>query len=48
MTDNGSYSDVVFDLSRLLGYRFSPRLADLVGENTTKDFKERAKQIGYL
>ena len=29
MTDNGAYSDVVFGLFRLLGYRFSPRLADI-------------------
>lgn len=29
MTDTGAYSDVVFGLFRLLGYRFSPRLADL-------------------
>ncbi len=32
MTDTGSYSDVVFGLFRLLGYRFSPRLADLGGQ----------------
>ena len=31
MTDNGAYSDVVFGLFRLLGYRFSPRLADIGG-----------------
>jgi TnpA family transposase len=29
MTDTGAYSDVVFGLFRLLGHRFSPRLADL-------------------
>jgi TnpA family transposase len=29
MTDTGAYSDVVFGLFRLLGYRFSPRLADI-------------------
>jgi TnpA family transposase len=29
MTDSASYSDVVFGLFSLLGYRFSPRLADL-------------------
>jgi TnpA family transposase len=29
MTDTASYSDVVFGLFSLLGYRFSPRLADL-------------------
>ncbi len=28
MTDTGAYSDIVFGLFRLLGYRFSPRLAD--------------------
>lgn len=32
MTDTGAYSDVVFGLFRLLGYRFSPRLADIAGK----------------
>ena len=31
MTDTGAYSDVVFGLFRLLGYHFSPRLADVGG-----------------
>lgn len=31
MTDTGAYSDVVFGLFRLLGYWFSPRLADVGG-----------------
>jgi TnpA family transposase len=31
MTDTGAYSDVMFGLFRLLGYRFSPRLADIGG-----------------
>ena len=31
MTDTGAYSNVVFGLFRLLGYRFSPRLADIGG-----------------
>jgi TnpA family transposase len=31
MTDTGAYSDVVFGLGRLLGYRFCPRLADVGG-----------------
>ena len=31
MTDTGAYSDVVFGLFRLLGYRFSPRLKDIGG-----------------
>lgn len=31
MTDTGAYSDVVFGLFRLLGYRFCPRLADVAG-----------------
>lgn len=31
MTDTGAYSDVVFGLFRLLGYRFSPRMADVGG-----------------
>jgi hypothetical protein len=30
-TDTASYSDIVFGLFRLLGYRFSPRMADLGG-----------------
>lgn len=29
MTDTGAYTDVIFGLFRLLGYRFSPRLADV-------------------
>jgi len=32
MTDTASYSDVMFGLFHLLGYQFSPRLAD-VGES---------------
>jgi TnpA family transposase len=31
MTDTGAYSDVMFGLFRLLGYRFCPRLADIGG-----------------
>jgi TnpA family transposase len=31
MTDTAAYSDMVFGLFALLGYRFSPRLADLGG-----------------
>jgi len=31
MTDTGAYSDVVFGLFRLLGYRFSPRLTAVGG-----------------
>lgn len=31
MTDTGAYSDIVFGLFRLLGYRFSPRLANIGG-----------------
>lgn len=31
MTDTGAYSDVVFGLFRLCGYRFCPRLADVGG-----------------
>ena len=31
MTDTDAYRDVVFGLFRLLGYRFSPRLADIGG-----------------
>ena len=31
MTDTGAYSDVVFGLFRLLGYRSCPRLADIGG-----------------
>ena len=29
ITDTGGYSDIVFGLFRLLGYQFSPRLADI-------------------
>jgi TnpA family transposase len=31
MTDTGIYTDVVFGLSWLLGYRFCPRIADIGG-----------------
>jgi len=31
MTDSGAYSDVVFGLFRLLGFRFCPGLADIGG-----------------
>jgi len=31
MTDTGAYTDVVFGLFRLLGYRFSPRIGDIGG-----------------
>ncbi len=31
MTDTGAYTDVVFGLFWLLGYRFSPRIADIAG-----------------
>lgn len=31
MTDTGTYTDVVFGLFWLLGYRFSPRIADIGG-----------------
>ena len=31
MTDTGAYSDVMFGLFRLAGYRFSPRIADVGG-----------------
>jgi hypothetical protein len=30
MTDTGAYSDVMFGLFRHLGYRFCPRLADIL------------------
>ena len=31
MTDTGAYTDVVFGLFWLLGFRFSPRIADIGG-----------------
>ena len=31
MTDHGAYSDIIFGLFRLVGLRFSPRLADIGG-----------------
>jgi TnpA family transposase len=31
MTDTGAYSDIIFGLFRLLGYSFSPSLADMGG-----------------
>jgi TnpA family transposase len=33
MTDTGAYSDVIFGIFWLLGYQFSPRLADVAGTN---------------
>ena len=41
MTDTGAYSDIVFGLFRLLGYRFSPRLADIGGTRFWRiDFRQ--------
>src|SRR3546814_20459613 len=37
MPDTGAYSDVVFGLFRLLGYRFSPRLADEIGRASCRE-----------
>ena len=31
MTDTGAYTDTIFGIFHLLGYHFSPRLADLGG-----------------
>jgi TnpA family transposase len=31
MTDTGANTDTFYDLFRLLGYRFSPRMADVGG-----------------
>ena len=31
ITDTGAYSDIIFGLFRLLGYRFCPRIADVGG-----------------
>jgi TnpA family transposase len=31
MTDTGAYTDVIFGLFWLVGYRFSPRIADIGG-----------------
>ena len=44
-TDTGAYSDIVFGLFRLLGYRFSPRLSDIGGQrfwriDATADYGE--------
>lgn len=43
MTDTGAYTDVIFGLFWLLGYRFSPRIADIGGArywriNTAADY----------
>ncbi|MGF6776654.1 TnpA family transposase [Paraburkholderia sp. GAS334] len=40
MTDTDAYSDVVFGLFRLLGYRFCPRLAEI--GDTPFDQRERS------
>ena len=34
-TDTASYSDIVFGLFRMLGYRFSPRITDLSDQRFT-------------
>ena len=31
MTDTGAYTDVIFGIFWLLGYQFSPRIADIGG-----------------
>ena len=31
MTDTGAYTDVMFGIFHLLGFQFSPRLADIGG-----------------
>jgi TnpA family transposase len=42
MTDTGAYSDVMFGLFRLLGYHFSPRMAD-VGDSRLWRIDSKAK-----
>jgi len=39
MTDTGAYTDVVFSLFWLLGYRFNPRIADIGGEGFRQERK---------
>ncbi len=46
MTDTGACSDVVFGLLRLLGYRFSPRLADVGGTRFWRIDPQAIKQRG--
>jgi len=44
MTDTAGYSDQVFGLFRLLGYQFSPRLAD-IGAGQPRTGTVRASEL---
>lgn len=46
-TDTASYSDIVFGLFRLLGYQFSPRLADLPDQRLWRLTLPGAPRVDY-
>ncbi len=46
-TDTASYSDIVFGLFRLLGYQFSPRLADLPDQRLWRLTAPGAAAVDY-
>lgn len=48
MTDTAGYSDVVFGLFWLLGYQFSPRLADIGGTRFWRIDEGQEDQLGAL
>lgn len=46
-TDTASYSDIVFGLFRLLGYQFSPRLADLPDQRLWRLTPPGTERVDY-
>lgn len=46
-TDTASYSDIVFGLFRMLGYQFSPRLADIGNQRLWRLTPPGAKRTDY-
>jgi len=46
-TDTASYSDIVFGLFRLLGYQFSPRLADLPDQRLWRLTSPGTSRVDY-
>jgi len=47
-TDTAAYSDIVFGLFRLLGYQFSPRLADLPDQRLWRLTLPGAPRVDYV
>ena len=46
-TDTASYRDIVFGLFRMLGYRFSPRIADLSDKRFWRVTRPGAPEADY-